>query len=414
MFDSLDWVLPGLLPGSFRGIPFHVPDASTEVGRRVVEYLFPGVDMPAYDDFGLAPAVVSIEGLIVGDDYVVQAAALEAAFQAPGPATLIHPWRGPMTVIMEQPAQISLSASELRVVRFSAAFKRLPALSLGVSFSSSAGLSSATSAILAAASSAITATTANISAARSKAIARTTRMAVELAGTITAPAGAARTMPRIKAALAATTATDPASFDAQMIAAASIIGLAAPAPAVSPAAEALSESPASALSLMSIGMSFVEGFSTQSASAPSDTDAMLIFGAACHFVGQTAAQSAYADYQSSQQAQAFRGRATTAIDALTDMLEAISAPSLLPAASSLRRAARDLQAALIADINETIGRLPAVLIFRPERPLDSWLLAQHVFGDRPSAIEAAYEDIVGRNRPRHPAALQPGDIEVLR
>ncbi len=414
MFDDLDWVLPGLLPGSFRGIPFHVPDTSSEVGRRVVEYLFPGVDLPAYDDFGLAPAVVSIEGMIVGDDYVAQAAALEAAFQTPGPATLIHPWRGPMTVIMEQPAQISLSAMELRVVRFSATFKRLPAFGSGLSFGSSGGLSAATSALVTAASNAIAATAANISAGRAKAISRTGRIATQIANTMNAPAGAARTLPRIRATMAAAQPTDPTSFDALIISAAVVIGAAVQTSAVSPAAEAKADSQATALSLMSIGMSFVEKFTAQSIVAPSDTDAVLILSSASHFLGQTAAQSIYADYQSSQQAQAFRARATSAIDALTDMLEGIASSSFLPAVSQLRRAARDLQAALIEDINETIGRLPAVLIFRPERPLDSWQLAQHVFGDNPSAIEAAYEDIVSRNNPRHPAALQPGDIEVLR
>ncbi len=414
MFDSLDWVLPGLLPGSFRGIPFHVPDASTEVGRRVVEYLFPGVDVPAYDDFGLTPAVVSIEGMIVGDDYVAQAKALEAAFETPGPATLIHPWRGPMTVIMEQPAQISFSAIELRVVRFSAAFKRLPAFSLGMSLGGAGRLTSSISAIIAAASNSIISTGSNISASRAKAISRSTRIATQIASGMTAPAGAARTLPRIKAALAAVQPAAPASFDALIVSAAAIVGTAVPAPAVSPAAEATIETPPTALSLMSIGVSIAEGFMAQSSAAPSDTDAVLILSSAAHFLGQTAAQSIYADYQSSQQAQAFRARATSAIDGLTDMLEGVASSSFLPAVSQLRRAARDLQAALIEDINETIGRLPAVLIFRPERPLDSWQLAQHVFGDNPSAIEAAYEDIVTRNNPRHPAALQPGDVEVLR
>jgi len=103
-----------------------------------------------------------------------------------------------------------------------------------------------------------------------------------------------------------------------------------------------------------------------------------------------------------------------AIDTVTDMLETFSGSTFDVQSTLLRRSARDLQAALIADINETIGRLPAVVIFKNERPLDAWLLAQHVFGDTPQLIEAGYREIVARNRPRHPAALPAGGVEVLR
>src|SRR5690606_31070027 len=40
------------------------------------EYLFPGIDRAAYDDFGLLPAIVTVSGILVGDDYVARAAAL--------------------------------------------------------------------------------------------------------------------------------------------------------------------------------------------------------------------------------------------------------------------------------------------------------------------------------------------------
>ncbi|MCM0751947.1 hypothetical protein DEA98_13700 [Brucella pseudogrignonensis] len=41
IFDSVSDILPGLLPASYRGISFFVPDTSTQVGRRVAEHLFP-------------------------------------------------------------------------------------------------------------------------------------------------------------------------------------------------------------------------------------------------------------------------------------------------------------------------------------------------------------------------------------
>ncbi len=41
MLDDDGSLLPGLLPGRYRGITFHVPNTSIDAGRRVVEYLFP-------------------------------------------------------------------------------------------------------------------------------------------------------------------------------------------------------------------------------------------------------------------------------------------------------------------------------------------------------------------------------------
>ena len=126
--------MPGLVEGSYRGITFHAPTSATRPGRRIAEVLLPGVDDAAYDDNGRAPQEVSIEGLIVGDDYLARAAALEAAFETPGPAMLTHPFRGPMLVILAEPAYVNYSEQELRVLRFSARFKR-------VSGSFNAGLS---------------------------------------------------------------------------------------------------------------------------------------------------------------------------------------------------------------------------------------------------------------------------------
>ncbi|MCM0750476.1 hypothetical protein DEA98_00015 [Brucella pseudogrignonensis] len=84
IFDSISDVLPGLLPASYRGISFHVPDTSTQVGRRVAEHLFPGIDQAAYDDFGLATQTVRVEGLIVSDSYIAQCTGSEGRVRDTG------------------------------------------------------------------------------------------------------------------------------------------------------------------------------------------------------------------------------------------------------------------------------------------------------------------------------------------
>ena len=82
-------------------------------------------------------------------------------------------------------------------------------------------------------------------------------------------------------------------------------------------------------------------------------------------------------------------------------------------AGDMRRALVDLQNALAVDINERIGRLPDVLVLNPDAPVEAWQIAHHLFGDEPQKVEAAYRDIVRRNRPRHPAYMA-GPIEVLK
>lgn len=411
--DSIDWVLPGLLPGSYRGITFHVPDASSEVGRRVAEYLFPGVDAAAYDDFGRAPGVISISGLIVGDDYRAQAAALEAAFETPGPATLIHPWRGPMTVIADQPAQIYFSDRELRVLRFAATFKRMGSAGLGL-VASISGLSDAVTSVASTASALAAGVSSILSATRGRSVARSYRVLTSTVSGLTAPAGSARALPRMKALVSGKVPADPVALDALVVTAGSIISEYEQTPAVSPAASATITDGPNSLALMDLGISLAERLSAEVAAAPADADRALLISSAAQFLSATSAQSVFAAYASRQEAQAFRARATTAIDTATDLLETFSGSAFDVQSTLLRRSARDLQAALIADINETIGRLPAVVVFKNDRPLDAWLLAQHVFGDTPQLIEAGYREIVARNRPRHPAALPAGGVEVLR
>ena len=406
--------LPGLLVGRYRGIEFHVPDTSTEAGRRVVETLFPGIDAAAYDDYGRAPNAISLDGFIIGDDYQAKGKALAAAFNTAGPATLIHPWLGPMSVIVEDTAQISYSDRELRMVRFSVTFKRvsggagLGGASLGISslVSSISGVISAASGL----SSAVGVQT--MSAVRSSATLRTARLLSVFANAVPAPQNSARAMPRLKAALSGT-AYAPDALDAAVVNASGILAEAALIPAVAFYNGQLPDVPAST-ALMSIAASMAERLAGDLSAAPADADMALLASSAAHFLAQAASQSLYADYPSRNDAIALRSRLYGAIDAVCDALEPSGGSAAYYAErSALGRSLRDLQAQLMADISQTIGRLPAVVVFNPERDTDAFLLAAHLYGDTPARIEEAYADIVRRNRPRHPAILPAGQIEVL-
>ncbi|MBD8554922.1 DNA circularization N-terminal domain-containing protein [Rhizobium sp. CFBP 8762] len=419
IFDSNGSLLPGLLPAVYRGITFHMHDTSSDSGRRVVEYLFPGVDAAAYDDFGRAPGIVSIEGFIVGDSYRTKARALEAAFNRPGPGTLIHPWLGPMTVILEDTAQIHFSDRELRIARISASFKRVQrglsgSLSGGLNLGGFAGLFAAISTLVSLASMLAGGLDRSvISATRGKAVTRGMRIINAVAGEIAAPSTTGRFVPRLRAMIAAASPVTAGEFDALMVAVAEQFAQAEPTPAVAPAAEAVVTPSPKPQHLMTMALTLSETLTAKAIAAPAQADRALLLSATAHLLAQSAALSPYAHYTSRREALAFRARVVAMADQLSDALDGLAGSPFETNAQELRRATRSFAAAVIADINETIGRLPNVLTFQPERPLDAFALAAHVYGDRPELIEAAYRDIVARNNPRHPSILDNTRIEVL-
>jgi hypothetical protein len=72
-----------------------------------------------------------------------------------------------------------------------------------------------------------------------------------------------------------------------------------------------------------------------------------------------------------------------------------------------------LKAALAADLNSLIGRLPAVVTIMIPRTMSAWTLAEYISGDDPGQVFATYQDIIARNNIRHPALVPPGPLEVL-
>ncbi|MEE9926451.1 MAG: DNA circularization N-terminal domain-containing protein [Brucella anthropi] len=360
IFDSISDVLPGLLPASYRGISFHVPDTSTQVGRRVAEHLFPGIDQAAYDDFGLATQTVQVEGLIVSDSYIAQAQALKAAFETPGPGTLIHPWLGPMQVIMEETAEISFAAHELRVVRFSATFKRYNGMGLsGFASTASALIGSALSLVSLAASLTTSPSRRTLSRLRTDATQRTARQVVSYW-----QSSAGRASALITAALPQTL---PATPEALSSAASSVTDMIvnlvpdlAGTPAVAPAAEATSSSTGlSARQALDINASAGAAFIVLAGDTVSRPDTVLLAGTAGDALAKAGQLAAYVEFGSRAEASVLRDSLVGQLDAFTDLLSELSDSDFAAEASATIRATRDVRLCLIADINEAIGRLPA-------------------------------------------------------
>lgn len=403
--------LPGCLPGQYRGVAINVLDTSSEVGRRVLEYLFPGVDQAAYDDFGLLPAAIDVEAFILADDYRAQAKRLQRVFETPGTGLLIHPWLGPISVIMEEPARISFSSRELRMVRISARFKRMQPSIGGFSAGGFSDLLSGLGDVISAAT-ALASTVADLAVTLSIAssVRRSRRIVLSAVGSAQPPRNSGQTITAIRSNLSASSPEALGEFNLWVLGAVTPLQTVEEVPAVAPAIlPSIGPSPTG---LISIGLSLASTLSTEAAKAPATADAILLLVAATHFWAASAVQLPYAEFLSSKDAIGIRTNYATRAARLVEHLEGIGERSFQAETSNLIRALSSSSAAIVAYLSEMIGALPAVQTFRPSMPIDAWALAQHIAGNDPSRIEEVYADIVARNDPRHPSYLDKPTIEV--
>jgi len=87
-----------MLPASFRGISFLIPQASVPVGMKVQLHEFPQRDEPYAEQMGKQTQVHRLVCWIIGDDCFERRDKFMEAVQTPGAGELVHPWLGRMQV----------------------------------------------------------------------------------------------------------------------------------------------------------------------------------------------------------------------------------------------------------------------------------------------------------------------------
>ncbi|QXH96121.1 DNA circularization N-terminal domain-containing protein [Pseudomonas ogarae] len=87
-----------LLPASFRGINFLIPQASVPVGQKGQLHEYPQRDEPFFEQLGKQAQVHTMTAWVIGDDCFERRDKLLEALQTPGPGELVHPWLGRMQV----------------------------------------------------------------------------------------------------------------------------------------------------------------------------------------------------------------------------------------------------------------------------------------------------------------------------
>ena len=413
-----------LLNASYGGVQFYMLPADIEVGRRVQRFLFPGQDATSFQDLGAADGKISVQGFLIGEDYIAQSLALRAAFRKAGPATLVHPWLGTMQVVQikDQLPKLSFTDKELRVCRFQAVFypytppPQIMPDTLSRLMSAVSNATSSAEAWLAA----VLAPAAGVLGAFSYAQGWIAGLEGQFgalintgpSGSIIGPvAGFAVTalgapVLAVNALWAAATANALAGVPA------AIAGACAPTipSAVAPggtvtAAAAAAPGDAAAMLLASLGP-IAAGLNAPTP-GPALASAMLAL------VLANAVQAASnISYTSQQQAQAQGALIYAAFDTAIPAaaLAAASAPAL---GGAVWGALLDLKAAFAADMNALIGRLPPVVNIAVPNTMPAWLLAQYISGDNPADVFATWQDIVARNNIRNPGAVPPGSIEAL-
>lgn len=91
-----DWHKLVLKPATFRGVPFFVEASEVSIGRQTVQHVYPFKEKePAYsEDVGRKPRGFTVEGYVVGTEYMVARDRLMAALEVSGPGELVHPYHG--------------------------------------------------------------------------------------------------------------------------------------------------------------------------------------------------------------------------------------------------------------------------------------------------------------------------------
>jgi prophage DNA circulation protein len=419
---ELSELFPGLFSASFRGVEFYMPDSRHEIGRRAQRFFFPGRDTAIDEDLGALDGPIAITGVLLGDDYIGQVRALERAFRTAGPGLLVHPWLGELEVTLAAPAAITFDDRKIRFASFEVSFlvweeRRFPeADTLGGLLDDLAALRSGVKAMLRLAIAPLGMPIAAISAVRGYSIAAVSTWR-GLLSTGTGVSALAEETGSALAGLAALanipvrrTLPDEVGDAVQGVPAAIARRAAvAPEPAVAPATPAATPAPdpaAAAVLLLEAAARWPRP------SGPAPLPALHLAARLAALVEALEAGTAI-EFDSQPQARAWQARVDAAIAAAAADAAALSA-SLPLGAGPLWRDAAALRRSFAADMAVRIGRLPEVLVLTVAAPAPAWLIAQHIAGDDPAAVQATLADLLRRNGIRAPGLVAPGGLEILR
>jgi prophage DNA circulation protein len=421
---DIDSIFSTLLSATFGGAPFGVIDSSVEIGRRVQQFIFPGVDAPSFQDLGADYGPIVVNGILAGDDYLAQMRNLVNICSQPGPYTLVHPWLGTSQVVFVpgQRVKISLVSTELRIARFTMQLLNYaPPAGAGLDTLSQLEVdcdeaTAAAQNYLASALAPIGSVLGALSYAQTYLVGLESTAQQAIAGTASAgiigAQAAAALVGLVVVTVGAPSAWAAATAAAMVALPAAIEQAGAPLvpSAVAPGGSSAAAQAASATDTTNTLLAAAAGAAVASGSpAPGPA---LGAGMQAALVAAAVQAASRITYTSQQDAEAQAALLYAAIDAAAVAAAALAQTD--PAnAAPVWRAMVVMKGSLAADVNSLIGRLPPVVTITTEATMPAWILAQYISGDTPRAVYATYLDLISRNAVLNPALVQPGMLEVL-
>lgn len=400
-----------LRPASYRGIAFEVPDDESVFGQRHARHEFPGRDGAAHEPLGLKAQSFRITAIVAGADFMARANALEAALKTPQAGLLLHPYYGERLVVAIDPRR-QHSATDVGLVRFDIEFEEYDAPQYpSAARDTAAALNTASAGLFSAIEETFN--------ARFKWTAIPDFLAADALGRINGFMGgfnellSGRGVRALVGDLPRWTGLDGGLASNVTGFFKTIAGLARPSarPMIGRQPAALSDTQRreiiGALSAAGDISSAAAGTSTTATSSRRANNAAALDGL---FRGSalaaTGAAARYMTYESREDAIRFRNATATRLERLSDDYGRAGWDDAWHRAGLMK-------AALTRDINERIGRLPRTLKVRTQAVRPSMALANRLYGDDPAALFERAEDIVRRNRVRHPGFVPADELEVL-
>lgn len=399
--SALTGLLHRLRPASFRGVSFGVKGGGKDLGRRVVTHKFPLRDTVMHEDMGRRERTLTIEGFLVGTDLVARLRRLEAALEQQGPGRLVHPHYGSLDVVVTAAKVSTGDARDLATVSITCELhdpdSPQPAGAVnGGSLVDRLGLSSVV------------------------------ELVDEYAGLLT--------LDGLQDFVAEQLGAQLADLGVSLTDIAAVYGLAQQARgAVSGLLgwlDAGNRGSSGAVVAAAIGAFGVDGGSTRppdallriaaagvaapAAGAPTPAQAAVAQNAAAldalargAAAAEAARVAALVDWESRDQALAYRDQVAAALDEAGDRAGDLGWDNAWRSLSELR-------AAMVAHVTTTAAPLPRIARVTPPATTASVLLAYRMDGDGLGTLFERAADIARRNRAAHPGFLPGGSpLEVL-
>jgi prophage DNA circulation protein len=105
-----DW-RDSLQEGSIAGVPLFIQQVTESVGRRTTSKSMPFRDTPSREDLGRQTRRYRVVAMVIGNEYMAARDAVREVFETPGPWIFTHPFRGEISVILDEGSSVDIAES---------------------------------------------------------------------------------------------------------------------------------------------------------------------------------------------------------------------------------------------------------------------------------------------------------------